>query len=67
MKLAVIAVQAEKELDRGKPVHIICASGYRSSIASSLLEQKGFARPTNVVGGMTAWLAAQLPTTESEA
>jgi glyoxylase-like metal-dependent hydrolase (beta-lactamase superfamily II)/rhodanese-related sulfurtransferase len=62
-----LAVQAEKELDRGKPVHIICASGYRSSIASSLLEQKGFARPTNVVGGMTAWLAAQLPTTESEA
>jgi glyoxylase-like metal-dependent hydrolase (beta-lactamase superfamily II)/rhodanese-related sulfurtransferase len=62
-----LASQAEKELDRGKPVHIICASGYRSSIASSLLEQQGFARPTNVVGGMTAWLAAQLPTTESEA
>jgi hydroxyacylglutathione hydrolase len=62
-----LASRAGKELDRGRPVHIICASGYRSSIAASLLEQLGFARPTNVVGGMTAWLAAELPTTAPEA
>ena len=61
--LDALASRADEKLDRGKPVHIICNSGYRSSTASSLLEQKGFVRPINVVGGMTAWLAAQLPTT----
>jgi hydroxyacylglutathione hydrolase len=43
------------ELDRAKPVTAICAGGYRSSIATSLLEQQGCARIVNVVGGMTAW------------
>ena len=43
------------ELDSGKPVTAICAGGYRSSIATSLLEQSGFSRITNVIGGMTAW------------
>jgi hydroxyacylglutathione hydrolase len=49
------------ELDPSSPTHIICASGYRSSIATSLLEQQGFPRVTNVVGGMGAWTAAKLP------
>ena len=43
------------ELDRSAPVTAICAGGFRSSIATSLLEQQGFTRVTNVVGGMTAW------------
>jgi hydroxyacylglutathione hydrolase len=43
------------ELDRGKNVTAICAGGYRSSIATSLLEQQGCARIINVVGGMAAW------------
>jgi hydroxyacylglutathione hydrolase len=43
------------ELDREKPVTAICAGGYRSSIATSLLEQQGCRRIVNVVGGMTAW------------
>jgi hydroxyacylglutathione hydrolase len=43
------------ELDREKPVTAICAGGFRSSAATSLLEQQGFRRVTNVVGGMTAW------------
>jgi glyoxylase-like metal-dependent hydrolase (beta-lactamase superfamily II)/rhodanese-related sulfurtransferase len=50
-----------RELDRNSPVAIICASGYRSSIATSLLERAGFAKATNVVGGMNAWHAASLP------
>jgi hydroxyacylglutathione hydrolase len=47
--------QCATELDREKPVTAICAGGYRSSIATSLLERQGFTRITNVVGGMTAW------------
>jgi glyoxylase-like metal-dependent hydrolase (beta-lactamase superfamily II) len=50
------------ELDRGKPVTAICAGGYRSSIATSLLEQQGWARIINVVGGMTAWNQAKFET-----
>jgi glyoxylase-like metal-dependent hydrolase (beta-lactamase superfamily II)/rhodanese-related sulfurtransferase len=46
------------ELDHDRPVTAICAGGYRSSIATSLLERQGFTRITNVVGGMTAWNAA---------
>ena len=47
------------DLDRAKPVTAICAGGYRSSIATSLLERQGFTRITNVVGGMTAWSNAR--------
>jgi hydroxyacylglutathione hydrolase len=46
-------------LDRNRPVAIICASGYRSSIATSVLERLGFRRFSNVVGGMNAWFAAK--------
>ena len=49
-----------RTLAKDQPVSVICASGYRSSIASSVLEQQGFTRVTNVVGGMTAWRAANL-------
>ena len=49
-------------LDREKPVAIICASGYRSSIATSVLERLGFRRFSNVVGGMNAWHAAKYDT-----
>ena len=49
-------------LDRDRPVAIICASGYRSSIATSLLERLGFRRFSNVVGGMNAWTAAKYET-----
>ena len=50
-----------RELDRNSSVAIICASGFRSSIATSLLERAGFPRVTTVVGGMNAWNAANLP------
>jgi hydroxyacylglutathione hydrolase len=36
-------------------VTAICAGGYRSSMATSLLERSGFEKITNVVGGMAAW------------
>jgi hydroxyacylglutathione hydrolase len=49
-------------LDREKPIAIICASGYRSSIATSVLERLGFRQFSNVVGGMNAWYAAKYDT-----
>jgi hydroxyacylglutathione hydrolase len=49
-------------LEKEQPVTAICAGGYRSSIATSLLEQQGFSHITNVVGGMAAWNNAKLQT-----
>ncbi len=48
------------ELAADQPVAAICAGGYRSSLATSILEKKGFRKITNVVGGMTAWNQAKL-------
>jgi rhodanese-related sulfurtransferase len=47
-------------LDRERPVVAMCAGGYRSAIATSVLERLGFRKITNVVGGMAAWNAAKL-------
>lgn len=53
-------------LNRGRPVAVVCGSGYRSSIASSLLEQRGFRQAWNTLGGMTAWKEAGLPTANGD-
>jgi len=50
------------ELEKERPLAVVCAGGYRSSIGTSLLERRGFHRVTNVVGGMTAWGTAGLET-----
>src|SRR6516162_7202728 len=42
------------ELSTKAPLTVLCGSGYRSSIAASLLESKGSERLTNVTGGMQA-------------
>lgn len=48
-------------LDPAKPTAVICAGGYRSSAATSILEQHGFSNLLNVTGGTSAWIAAGLP------
>jgi hydroxyacylglutathione hydrolase len=45
-------------LDPARPTAVICAGGYRSSAATSVLERGGFADLANVVGGTSAWIAA---------
>jgi glyoxylase-like metal-dependent hydrolase (beta-lactamase superfamily II)/rhodanese-related sulfurtransferase len=47
-------------LDRSEPLAVICVGGFRSSIATSILEQRGFTKVTNVVGGMAAWTGSGL-------
>jgi hydroxyacylglutathione hydrolase len=44
-----------------RPVAVICQSGYRSSLAASLLARAGYPDVYNVVGGMNAWQASGLP------
>jgi rhodanese-related sulfurtransferase len=45
-------------LDRARPTAVICAGGYRSSAATSLLRRGAFADLSNVAGGTSAWIAA---------
>ncbi|MGH9883829.1 MAG: MBL fold metallo-hydrolase [Pyrinomonadaceae bacterium] len=48
-------------LDPAKPTAVICAGGYRSSAATSILEQHGFTDLRNVTGGTSAWINAGFP------
>jgi rhodanese-related sulfurtransferase len=50
--------QDSGRLPRGRPLALICAGGYRSSAATSVLERGGFEGLFNVVGGTSAWIAA---------
>ena len=45
-------------LDTRSPIYVICNTGHRSSLAASLLKQRGFKDVTNVAGGMTGYNAA---------
>lgn len=56
--------QRVSEVPKDRTVAVICGSGYRSSVASSLLAHKGHTRLANVLGGMSAWKRAGLPTTD---
>jgi rhodanese-related sulfurtransferase len=40
---------------------LICAHGYSSSLAAARLQQLGFARASDVIGGFEAWRQAGLP------
>ena len=44
--------------DRSKPTAVICAGGYRSSAATSILQPLGFTNLLNVTGGTSAWIKA---------
>jgi len=61
LPLDKLAGEIEK-LDPAKPTYVICQGGYRSSTATSILENAGFRDIYNVTGGTAAWIAAGLPT-----
>jgi len=43
------------ELPDDRPIVVICGSGYRSSIASSMLKTRGYKNVENVAGGMESF------------
>ena len=49
------------ELPTDRPLLVYCAGGYRSSIAASLLQQRGFTQVSEIAGGLAAWETAGLP------
>ena len=54
------------QLDPTVPTFLICQTGYRSSVATSLLENAGFKTVYNAAGGTSAWIEGGF-STESEA
>lgn len=49
------------ELPKDVPVVTVCGTGYRSSIAASLLQRAGFADVSTMHGGMDAWMLNGMP------
>jgi len=45
------------ELSAGAPTVVYCAGGYRSSVAASVLRQRGFGDVSDILGGYGAWQA----------
>lgn len=55
--------QSLDAIDRSRPTAVICAGGYRSSAAASILQRHDFSAPLfNVIGGTGAWVAAGFET-----
>ena len=47
--------------DLDRQLILVCDEGYQSSLAASTLQDLGFSRATDLVGGFRAWKAAGLP------
>ena len=47
--------------DLARPIVLVCAHGYSSSLAAATLRDLGFASVADVIGGFEAWSAAGLP------
>jgi rhodanese-related sulfurtransferase len=45
---------AESEVFKTQPLVVVCASGYRSSVATSYLLNQGWSKALNLKGGMDA-------------
>ena len=49
------------EVPRDRRIAVHCASGYRSSIAASILHRCGINNLADIAGGLTTWDASKLP------
>jgi hydroxyacylglutathione hydrolase len=50
-----------EEVPRNRPIAVHCDSGYRSSVAASLLKAKGCHQVFHVPGGFHAWKMRGFP------
>lgn len=55
-----------EELPRNKNIAVVCGSGFRASIVSSVLLREGFQNVYNVFGGMSAWKEEGFPVKREE-
>jgi glyoxylase-like metal-dependent hydrolase (beta-lactamase superfamily II)/rhodanese-related sulfurtransferase len=59
--------KASLPIDHDALIAVHCKSGYRSAIASSLLQRAGFRNVVDVTGGFDAWQQAKLPVVSEQA
>jgi hydroxyacylglutathione hydrolase len=64
--LASLASDPLEGLDPAQPLAVVCAGGYRSSAAASLLAPRGFRKLLNVTGGTSAYVNAGFPVEKSK-
>ncbi|MEO0518024.1 MAG: MBL fold metallo-hydrolase [Cyanobacteria bacterium P01_A01_bin.116] len=50
------------DVPKDRPVAVVCGSGYRASVATSILRREGHSQVFNVLGGMAAWNQASFET-----
>jgi len=55
---------ASLEKYKDKPIIVVCTAGMTASKVANLLLKAGFSQVNLLKGGMNAWLAAGLPTTQ---
>jgi rhodanese-related sulfurtransferase len=60
LPLNSILAGAGDDLDRSKPVVVVCRSGNRSELAALMLQARGY-EAHNLEGGMEEWAATGLP------
>ena len=60
LPLNAIMAGAGSDLDKSKPVVVVCRSGNRSELATMMLQARGY-EAYNLEGGMEAWEADGLP------
>ena len=54
-------MQRFSEIEKDRPVVVVCRSGARSAQATVLLRNAGFAKVANLAGGMLRWRAQNFP------
>jgi rhodanese-related sulfurtransferase len=57
----VPASLAQLPTDKAAPIVVLCKSGHRGGIAMMYLNFLGYTNVRNLAGGMSAWIAAELP------
>ncbi|MDD5038363.1 MAG: MBL fold metallo-hydrolase [Dehalococcoidales bacterium] len=55
--------QRLSEVPRDKPVAVICNVGHRAGLGASILLRAGYPQVYNVLGSVSAWIAAGFPVT----
>lgn len=55
-----------RELSKAAEIVAVCGSGYRSSIAASLLQAEGFLKISSMDGGMAAWNERSFRSSQTE-
>jgi rhodanese-related sulfurtransferase len=53
------------QLQKDKPVYLLCRSGQRATKAAEKFAKEGFSQPIVVEGGTLAWIKANLPVERS--